>query len=60
MQFEELKSILDKKMTRKEFLMNIGIIIVTLLGITSAIKTITSTISGKKQSIGYGSTAYGK
>ncbi len=58
-----LKEFLTKEMDRKEFLLCLGIIVITVTGISGILKSLSGIISQKehysKQEKGYGSKPYG-
>jgi len=55
----DMQSLLQKEMDRKDFLKHVGIGFAAIMGITTVLKTV-STLSGKKEHIlGYSSGAYG-
>jgi hypothetical protein len=59
----EINKLMQKDMDRRDFLKHVGIGFAGLLGVTSAVKTL-SNLSGSQQtkqnsSVGYGSSAYG-
>jgi hypothetical protein len=60
---EELDSLLQKEMDRKDFLKLVGVSFVAMTGIVSVLKTLNSlggtSVSSSKQAGGYGSSAYG-
>lgn len=61
---DELDSLLQKEMDRKDFLRLVGISFVAMTGVVSALKTLNGLSSGAsasspKQADGYGSSAYG-
>jgi hypothetical protein len=56
---EIVSSILEKEMNRKEFLMHLGAGAITLIGISSLLKTLNSFGTKKGNSDDYGSSAYG-
>lgn len=59
MQLKEFKSLLESKMSRKEFIIHVGLLILSIFGITAMFRNITNTFSYPVQSKGYGSSAYG-
>lgn len=60
---EELDTLLQKEMDRKDFLKLVGIGFVSLTGVASVIKTLNTLSPGApdrgKRIVGYGSSAYG-
>jgi len=57
---EDVQSLLQKEMNRKEFIKHVGIGFAAIVGLTTVLKTINSLSgNGKKQSIGYSGGAYG-
>lgn len=57
---EDVQSLLQKEMNRKEFIKHVGIGFAAIVGLTTVLKTINS-LSGnaKKQTLGYSSGSYG-
>ncbi len=57
---QDMQNLLQKEMDRKEFIKHVGVGFAAIVGITTVLKTI-STLSApaKKQTLGYGSSAYG-
>lgn len=55
-----LDSVLSREMDRKEFLLNIGVLFVSLVGINSALKLLSGEKDSKHQAQGYGSSPYGR
>jgi hypothetical protein len=57
----ELQKLMQKDMDRKSFIKHVGIGFAGIIGITGAIKTLTSLNqpAGQHMSNGYGSSAYG-
>jgi hypothetical protein len=58
---DEVNSLLQKPMNRLDFLKHVGAGIAAITGLAVVIKTMNSmgTASNRKQSVGYGSSAYG-
>lgn len=64
MNLDAVKNLLEQEMNRKEFLKLAGVVILGLIGITSALNNLQdihrSTQRNAKTSTGYGSSAYGR
>jgi hypothetical protein len=58
---EDVQTLLQKEMDRKDFLRHLGIGLAAIIGITTVLKTISSLGSSdqKQQGTGYGSGVYG-
>ena len=65
---QQLNALLQKDMSRKEFLVTVGLGLVSMTGFASALKFLlesnttktVSTTTTTKQSAGYGNSAYGR
>lgn len=55
----EIDSLLQKEMDRKDFLKHVGLGFVALTGIAALIKTLNGVGQPNRQSAGYGSSTYG-
>jgi hypothetical protein len=55
----QLQSILEKELSRKEFLRYLGIFILTIVGIKGIYKKLTSVFDKKQVASGYGNVTYG-
>lgn len=55
---KDLDNLLQKQMDRRDFLKHVAIGFVALTGVSAVIKTL-STLSGSKQTAGYGASVYG-
>lgn len=55
---KSFEALLNKKMTRKGFVTQVGIEILALTGVTGAVKKINNLGVSEKQSVGFGSGAY--
>lgn len=56
---KQLNSIMQKEMTRKEFLATVGFGVATLFGASTLIKLLTGKQVGQQSSMSYGSNVYG-
>lgn len=56
---DDLASLLEKKMDRRDFLRHVGVAFVAATGATAVLKTLSSFGSKPTASVGYGSAAYG-
>ncbi|HMH70095.1 MAG TPA: hypothetical protein VK502_01755 [Candidatus Saccharimonadales bacterium] len=57
---DDMQTLLQKEMDRKDFLKHVGIGFAAIVGITTVLKTVTSLSgNGQKQSVGYSSGVYG-
>jgi hypothetical protein len=58
---DEVNSLLQKPMNRLDFLKHVGAGIAAITGVAVVVKTMNSlgNTSGRKQSVGYGSSSYG-
>jgi hypothetical protein len=58
---DQLQTLLNKEMSRKEFLQHVGAALLMLFGISGLINSLThkTTQTNRVQNIGYGSSAYG-
>lgn len=62
-QLVKLEELLHTEVSRKEFLRHLGIIGLTIIGVSSVLQNLEklgSSHQAKQQSRGYGSSAYGK
>lgn len=64
-QIDQLQELLEKDMSRGEFLRYVGIAILSVIGVANMANNINKAIvvhknSGSKQSAGYGMSAYGR
>lgn len=55
-----LDTLMQKEMTRKEFLATLGLGIASILGFSSVIRLLSSKGKQQNQSSGYGSSSYGR
>jgi hypothetical protein len=55
----EMQSLLQKKMDRRDFLKHVGIGFAAILGIGTLIRAMSSMNNGQKQTVGYSAGAYG-
>ncbi len=56
---KHLETMMQKEMTRKEFLATLGFGVATVMGFGSLLKLLTGKHSAPPSSYGYGSSAYG-
>lgn len=57
---DQIDQLFSKEMSRKEFLQHVGSGVLILFGISGLLKALTQQqTSGRKQGMGYGSSAYG-
>jgi hypothetical protein len=58
---QELNTLLNKKMDRKDFLKHVGIAVIAATGVGAVVKTLANSDSSKvsQQSAGYGGSVYG-
>jgi Trp operon repressor len=57
---KQLQQLLQKEMTRHEFLATLGMGLASIMGFSSIIKLMNSGKSSKTASFGYGSSPYGR
>ena len=57
---KQLNSLMQKEMTRKEFLATFGLGVATLMGFGSIIRMLNNRNQGQKVASGYGSSVYGR
>lgn len=55
----DVETLMQKEMDRKDFIKHVGIGFAAILGITTVLKTISSLGGGQKQTVGYSSGVYG-
>jgi hypothetical protein len=57
---KQVNQLLQKEMTRQEFLTTIGFGVASLLGLSSILKLLNGGVSGHRYGHGYGSSSYGE
>lgn len=55
----EVQTLLQKKMDRRDFIKHVGIGFVSILGISAAIRAVSSMNGSQKQTAGYSAGSYG-
>jgi len=55
----DMQSLLQKEMDRKDFLKHVGIGFAAIMGITTVLKTVSNLSGNKQHEVGYSSGAYG-
>lgn len=56
---KQITTLMQKEMTRKEFLATMGFGVASIFGLSTVIKMLSSKSSGHNSSMGYGSSNYG-
>lgn len=55
----DVQTLLQKKMDRREFIKHVGIGFAALVGVSAVLRTMSSMGGNNQQSVGYGSSTYG-
>jgi hypothetical protein len=56
---KQLSTLMQKEMTRKEFLATMGVGVASIFGLSTVIKMLSSKPASNRSSLGYGSSSYG-
>lgn len=55
----EMHTLLEKKMDRRDFIKHVGVGFAAILGITTIVRAMSSMNGSQKQTVGYSAGAYG-
>jgi hypothetical protein len=55
----DVRTLLQKKMDRREFIKHVGVGFAAIIGVTTLLRTMSSLGGGQKQTNGYGASVYG-
>lgn len=55
----DVQTLLQKKMGRREFIKHVGIGFAALIGVSAVLRSMSSMSGNKQQTVGYGASSYG-
>lgn len=55
----DVQTLLQKKMDRREFIKHVGIGFAALIGVSAVLRSMSSMSGSKQQTVGYGTSSYG-